>query len=367
MTCNCPRDWRLELLDLATGERLGWLPFTGFTFEELLNQPGSATITVPVRKVTMRDVWPHLRAVAFTRTSGPGATASAPVCEFIGMIESVNAESGGTLTIGLQSIEKYLAYRIITGNQTYTTQRQTIIAEELVTLAAGSGIPLTGVGNPAAGITRSRSYLAEDDKVILDAITELTEIDDGPDYRREYTFSGGAWSTLLRFADYIGDTTPRPLRDRRGLTAYGLTVDATMQANWVRGRGQEIVNTDDTYTTSPYPRFDLAVQWSDVADATQLAENVDGYLLNHYDPTAVPDVTIADLKVSTAFALGDLAALRMNHGAIQFDGTARVIGKAWSVGPEQPTMCTFSFTPPIEGAMAAIVAVPPSPTLPGCC
>lgn len=362
--CNCAADWRLEVIDLATGTRIRYLPFLSFDFEDALNQAGTATVTVPVDRVTARDVWPHLRAVVFTRINGPGATSSAPVAEYIGMIETMQAESSGTVTLGLLSIEAYLNYRIVVSDTTYTTLDQCDIGAALVNLAVSNGIPLTGASPDVSVYSRTRTYLAADDKRILDAVSELTQVINGPDYRRDFSFSGGAWSTVLTFLDTVG-TVGGSLNGKRGLSVYGMNVDGSQHCNWLRGRGESLSDTDDTLSDTIYARFDKGMQWSDVTDAGTLSDNVDGELVNNADPNAIPNVTIARLSIAAAISIGDTLPLSISRGALRYEGTGRVVSKSWSRGGDaSPTLCTLSFVPG-EGGASSVLDAPPSPV--GCC
>lgn len=363
--CNCASDWRLEAIDLATGARVRYLPFTQFNFDDLLNQVGPGSVTIPVRKVSAADVWPHTRAIAFTRTAGPGASKAQPVCEMIGMIETIDAESSSTVNVGLQSIDNYLNHRIIELDTTYTSQPQTAVGAALASFGGGAGgIPISATNN--GGPTMSITYLAADDKVVMQAISELTQMDDGPDYTRSYLFAAGTWSTTLNFLNTAGNQVPRSLNALRGLTAYGLNVDGTDHANWIRGRGDDSIPpvTVDATVGSIYPRFDKGVQWSDVKDSGVLTSLTNGAIVNSADPTAIPDVTIADLNLSAGIGLGDLFTLTMNHGAIIYDGVARVVGKSWSLADEQPPLCTLSLVA-VDPVSTAILAA--MPKKPGCC
>lgn len=363
---SCQDTWRLELLDLETGTRVGWLKYFSFEIDDLLNQVGPGQVICNVQDVQMKDVWPHLRAIAFNRVSGPGASASAPVIEAVVMIETVNAESGGTLTLGVQSIEHYLSYRIIRNDTTYTTTDQNAIGEDLVNDAAVDGIQLTATADISA-ITRTRSYLLTDDKVRLEAITELVQTEDGPDYVREHSKTAGVVSTNLRFTDYAGNPTPAPLNAKRGLIAYAIEVDSSNHANLVQGRGEDVATayTANNIATSIYPRFDKAIQWSDVTSATTVEENTIGYANANGDPIAIPDVTVADPNLWVPRKLGDSVALNIDHGAIRFFGPARIVGRSLSSSAEAPALCTFSFAP-LTSAQETILGAPPSDGS-GCC
>lgn len=363
ITCDCANDWRLELLDLETGNRIGWLPFIRFDFEELLNQVGTATITVPVRKVSLGDVWPHLRAVAFTRIAGPNASPTDPFCEFIGMIETVSAQSSGEVTIGLVSIEGYLKYRVMPDG-TYT-DNQTTLGADAVNLAAVSGARITGTD---AGSITSRTVVLEaaSDTLIIDFVDSLTQMQDGPDYSLTHTFASGAWSTVMKFSDYAGSTTARNLNAKRGLVSYGITVEAAEHGNYIRGRDQALGSYVATgVTSSIYVPFGKFVKYSDITDSTQLADQTNGELAQNAHPIATPDVTIADLGISGPIRLGDSLNLNMDHGAILYKGEARVTGKAWSSDTESPTLCTLSMVP-LDDVTTTILNAPAG-TGPGCC
>lgn len=367
MSCDeCQDTWRLELLDLAAGTRVGWLKYVSFEIDDLLNQVGPGQIICNVRDVRTTDVWPHLRAIAFNRVSGPGATPSAPVIEAVVMIETLSAKSGGTLTLGVQSIEHYLSYRIMRNNTTYSATDQNAICADLVNDATVDGIQLTATADTSA-ITRDRSYLLTDDKVRLEAVTELLQTEDGPDFIREHSKTGGVVTTNLRFTDYAGNTTPAPLNAKRGLVAYGLEVDASSHANLVQGRGNEVsvAYAQNNISASIYPRFDKAVQWSDVDDVDVVEENTIGYANANADPIAVPDVTVADPNLWVPRRLGDTINLNIDHGALRFFGPARIVGRSLSSSAESPALCTFSFVP-LVSASESILSAPPGNDS-GCC
>jgi hypothetical protein len=362
--CDCASDWRLEALDLATGTRLGWLPFVSFEFEEVLNDVGQANITMRPEKVDMSLVFPHLRAVAFTRTSGGTATSAFPVCEYIGMIEQALPDSDGNFQIGLTAIEGYLNHRMILADHDYTVD-QNNLCSDLVALAASGGIPLTATWDVGAHVI-NQTYAATDDKMIYPALADLFAADNGPEYTRAYSFASGAWSTNLHFADSIG-TDRGKLNARRGLVRYSINVDATNHFNWLRGRGESDVWEDDTFATSPYPRFDAGMQWSDLTNQPVLVRRVNGQLAKNFDPTVLPDVTIANLDLAAKYGIGDTVDVDMNMGALRYSGAARVQRRSWSVAEEQPSLCTLSVVPP-DGVLASVTVrnAPRLPAVSGC-
>jgi hypothetical protein len=366
VVCGCPYDWRIEILNLSTGERRGYLTPLSFEFEEKLNEVGSGTITIPVSSVSMQDVWPHITSIAFLRIAGPGATSSSPVCEFIGMVEQVDPDSGGTLKIGVKSIEQYLDSRMIDETLVFTAEEQTSIGASLVDEAATLGIPLSG-GFTASSFPRDRTYELVDRKKILEAIQQLTQVIDGPDYQLVHSLSGtSSWQTEMLFQDRVGSDVPRPLNARRGLIAYGLPVDATAHVTKVIGVGENdtLVYETSTPTSDMYPLFERSEAYSDVSVLTTVQEHAEGSLAQDKHPIATPTVTVAGLDLIAPLSLGDLTELKMGHGAIQYQGVARIIGIAWSSTESTPTMATLTLVPN-DNAADAILGAPPSSS--GCC
>lgn len=366
-------DWRVEALDLSTGLRKRILPYASFDFEEKLNEVGQGSLSLNVREVGISDVWPHTTSLAFLRTAGPGATPSAPQCEFIGLVEEINPSSSGTLSIGFKSIEQYLLYRMLHGDTTFTGISQTEIAAALVTLAASQGIPLVGVA-AASSILRDRTYSATDWKKIGEAIQQLTEVIDGPDYELIHTqMTSGAWMTQMRFADEISNCppdsesfTPPPLNVRRGVIGYDLAVNGSDHANRVIGIGStaDLVYDADESTLSIYPLFERSESYTDVTLINTVQDAAQGSVLQSRHPTAIPSVTLAGLDVIAPQKVGNYVRLTMSHGAIQYDGVARIVGIAWSKSDDSPTTATLSLSPQDDVADAILYA---KPLTSGCC
>lgn len=368
MSCNCPKDWRLEAIDLASGDRLSWLKFVSFQMEEVLNDIGTATVICNVNDVNVADVWPHLRAIAFTRISGGTASAQSPFAEMVGMVEQITPNSDGTLSIGLVSVEGYLNHRILPSGVSYPAVPQTQICSDLVNQAASNGINLDAVFETSA-VNLTRTYLAADDPIIWPSIADILASQNGPEYYRQYGFDGTSWKTTLHFLDEIGEDRGS-LNARRGLVTYSVNVDAGDHANWIRGRNDHTSYSNSTYSGSPYARFDKAIQWSDLTESGNviLARNVEGELARNYDPRALPDVTIADIGLASQYRIGDTVTLNMNLGALRYFGQARVLSRAWSVSADAPTTCTLSFVPPDSvRASTLILNAPKEQTPRGCC
>ncbi len=362
---KCSTEWRIEALDLVTGARKRILKPVSFNFEEVLNEVGNASVTLNVNDVRMNDVWPHTTKIAFLRIAGPDATPSSPVCEFVGLVETVSAESGGTMTLGLKSIEEYLAHRYIRLQLGPMTLSQTFIGKMLVDGAmTGSlfglpGIPLSG-DYASSTVMRERTYLVEDRKTVLEAIRELTEIADGPDYVLTHSPDGS--SSTMTFYDEAGGSAV--LNAKRGIISYSLDVSADNHANRIVALGDNNIGTVESSIPAGHPAWERVENYSEVALLPELVEHAQGSLANDKSPAATPQVTVAGLDLIAPLGLGDTVHLTMGNGALQYKGTSRLVGISWSSDEGSPTTATLTFTPGTAGVDSVLNA---PVTRSGCC
>lgn len=362
MGCNCANDWRIELLDIETGERIRYVNPKSWSFEQALNETGSGSITLPIRAYTPSDIWPRTRQVAFTRIAGAGADPLNPICEWVGQVDDAQLDSGGDITLGLKHAETILANHLIRPTETYTGVDQTEIGATIVNNAS-TGTQITATFD-ASAYTRDRVYFANEDVIRLEAVQQLTQVINGPDYIVTHPAITGGWSTNLHFVDYAGDTTAKPLNARRGVSSYSLSVSTDEHANVLVGRGNGISNVQNQSAGSLYPPLWKSYQWSEIKDATRLQESVLGYLDANNHPRITPEITLADIDLTTTFDLGDTIGLVMGHGALRYDGEARLIRKAWTGAAGGPTSCAFTLTN-LTDPVTAILNV--GDIDPGCC
>jgi hypothetical protein len=318
-------------------------------FETVLNGWGRGTINLATKDVKIRDIWPHAVSIYITRIAGPSASPENPVVEFAGYVESISASDSGQTSIGLQSIEEYLNHRMLTNEFARSGAPQTAIARDLVNLAHNNdGIPLSGAATSSTRL-RDRTYEPWDRKIIGEAVVELTEVIDGPDWELEHTRTEGAWSTKMLFRDHVGAARDLTLQSDREANGYGLDVDAANHATYVDGLGsgeeEDMLVSHAEDGENLYPRFDAAPAWKDVKRLTTLQEHTDGYLADFQDPLAMPSVTIPGFEVdSTRLRLGDTFTVHTDFGAVTYKGQVRILGIGWNVGEGADTR-TFTLYP----------------------
>lgn len=366
--CGCANDWRVYTLDLPTGRPVQILTPISLNFDKTLNQVGNGSVTVASKDLVMKDIWPHKTSILFARISGPGASKSYPVGEFIGLIDGVTADSGGMTNIGVKSIEQYLNYRHILGSPQWDQVYQTEIGARLVNLAVSDGIPLEGIAF-SSEIRRDREYPESDLTPILRACENLTEVIDGPDYVLNHSIdaSTGHWSTRMEWYDYAGETQPKTLNATYGVESYTLDVVALEHANIVYAIGQdpeENRSVANIYSQTDYVRFEKTKTWPDVTRQNTLDQHARGEVENSKHPLATPSLTVIGTDLAGMYNVGDTIDLHMDHGALQYRGNARIVSMSWNSTGDSASRVTFTLVPLTDAEQSILNASPQSPR---CC
>lgn len=373
MSCRCSRDFIVEACDLSSGTVRAVLDPISMDWQSVLNGWGQGTVMAATKDLRIRDVWPGLTSVYISRTSGGGgASRSNPVCEFAGMIESVNATEAGTTTVGMVSLESYLNRRTLKGQLEFSGVDQTEIGAALVRAAEFNGIPLFAEAAPS-DFARNRTYPPWNRKVIGEALEDLSQVINGFDWELSHSRTDGRWTTTMVFRDFVGvDRTQEViLESDRELSAYALTIDAKDQATWVDaiGSGEE---EDQLLVTAIdgagiYPEFDATPAWKDVTRLTTLQDHADGYLEDYREPRAAPTFSIAGLDPSPSLMrIGDMVHVRQDFGAVSFHGDARIITSSWALGEDEPISRTYEVLP-LERASQSVLSQTASSRCKGGC
>lgn len=371
-TCDtCQANWRIELCDLTTGTVKAVYPFLATDWQTVLNDAGRGTVVLATKQVAVADIWPHKTSVYILRTSGDGASVVEPAVEFAGYVEAAKPDDNGATQVGLISIEGYLKHRVITDDLTFTGVPQTQIAAELVNYAAPDGIPLIGVALNST-VERDRAYVGRDKKNVLEALTQLTDVIDGPDWFLTHEKMGGRWVTSMRFTDRISDSPPIVLKSDREANGYAIDIDAKDHATNVFGVGagtdEEQLESVQSDESGFYPRFDATPAWSDETLQESLDEQTAGYLDDHKDVFAVPTVTVPGLvKVNPNLTrLGYTVGADICYGAVTFRGRARILSISWRVQDGGPEERTFDLLPEDSARVSVYAQEPCADDCPEC-
>jgi hypothetical protein len=332
--------------DLRTGTvRAIWHPLS-VDFQTLLNGFGAGTFTLDTKEVSVRDIWPHLTSVYAVRISG----ADAPAVEFAGMVQQFSADDGGATRVGVVSIDDYLNHRILTRRMDFSGGTdQNAVAASLVKEAETDGIPLTAIFQDSA-FQYEGVYELWDYKNIGEAISELSDSINGPDWELVHTKVDGRWSTQIIFRDFVGVTRDIILRSDQAGSGYGLDVNGSEHATYVVGLGEGEENSMLTSLAEDesgfYPRFDAAPSWKDVSRQITLDRHTEGYLEDHQEPVALPSMEVAGMEPApTLTELGDSVNLDIRYGAVTYQGPARIVSRGWKLDPGSPTIRSFDMVP----------------------
>lgn len=360
--CACGQDWRIEACDLATGRVRAILHPTMFNWQTELNDFGQGSMTFHVQDVPVRDIWPHLTSVYILRLRGGDATPENPVVEFAGILETFSGRDEGTLQVGMVSIEDYLNNRLIRSTIEFENVPLTEIARDLVRLAQPNGIPLGAIAD-SSQVRRGRTYEVWDRKQIGEAIVELTQVIDGPDWELRHSRSDqGEWTTEMIFRDFVGSDRDVIVFGREA-SSFALEVDAKGHGTFIDavGEGSEedqlFVHVEDD--SGIYPRFDRSPAWTDVSRRQTLQDHAEGYLEDRQEPIATPYITLRGFDRDPAsMQNGDIITMETNFGAATYKGKGRILSTSWAVSVDNAPARWYQILPLTRASQSVLSQTP---------
>lgn len=359
MACPCGSQWRFETFGLDDGVVTGVLPVVSAEMQRLLNEPSTAKLTVPVGSVAARDVWPRLRGVGVTWHGIP---------IWVGWVEALRADAGGTLELGCRSLDGYVDQRMLRNDATFNGVASTAVGAALVAAAtAGSSPPLFATAGPGPAV--DRTYDATDRPEIGGLLDNLIASLNGPDYRMVPTRAPGvAWSGVMEFVERAGTTIRTPLRARVYASDYGLDVDAADVANFVDARADGVPTQHVDDVTPGWVRWDASPDFDDISTAGALAEQAKGILARNREPFATPTIDLPGDRYDVTLEPGDrLERVVIDHPAgLCYDGPARVVGITWKGAADNPDVRQVIVTTDGTSAETAILDAPCSDPCPDC-
>jgi hypothetical protein len=308
--CECAANWRIEIADLLTGVTRHVITPVSFEFETAFLEAGRGSITFNIRTsdvtggqviVNPQEVAPGEAAIYFSRIHGGAATPDSPIHMFGGYVETLQSDSFGTVTLGFAEMQKYLDYRLIRSDLSWSGVDQNIIPAELVEYARGANLsggtvdPIPGPGIQLEGQPvvsgvqlRDRNYEGVDRKIIGEAIKEYLQIINGPVYQMSHTrLNPGIWLSTMFFSDDVIQTAVKTVEWSQ-LTDFSLTLDANDLANTIDAFGEPFADGSANIQTQPNPaagflaRFDAAPSFPTVSNPATLNGQAAGYQEDHF-------------------------------------------------------------------------------------
>lgn len=360
---DCGERWRIELTDLRTGVVRAVAVPIRIDIETRLNEPGQGGITISLYDNAIRDVFPGLTGIVIIHkpTNTP---------RFCGYIERLSADCrNGTATLGLRTMDAWLDRQHLENGAEFTDTQQTVIGAELVNIAASeSNTPcVRGIADTSTRF-RDRVYEPWSYKNVGEAIEQLTEVVNGPDYEVQCTRTGGAWCTDIIFRDKVGAELDLILSSRQAVAA-GIDIDQSDQATHVHGvgEGEEADQlTSQARDFSIFPRWEASPAWKDVNRQSTLDEHTRGYLADHKDPVAVPNITMAGPGPWDTAELGDSVNADICCGLATYKGRAEIATITWRATPGTPDQVTFGLAPLEPSTQTVLGQTPCNPDCEDC-
>lgn len=349
MTPNpCGNGWRIESASLGSGVIQSALRVVSFDCQNLLNGTGTATFVMHPGDVTnLRYVWPHATSLWVTYYD-----------EFVwaGIVEGLSLQAA-TLNVGCNSLDGYLAHRNIRQTLKFAAESQNAIGAALVEYQRTNyGIPLYGVGLQSAH-ERDRVYLDTDRANLAEQITNLTQVEDGPEWRLTAQRANGRWTATMTFADHWGVDTDIVLATNVHAPDYGLEINSDNHATLVDAvgsGGDSGTNIVASAQAVPYPagdsmyvEFDAAPSFDTITDMDSLAQHARGYLTQYREPFATPRMVLTGRETTQGLGirLGDVITARMCFSGLAYEGPSRVIGETWRASPDAASSRELMLSP----------------------
>jgi hypothetical protein len=365
--------YRYLLADLLTNTIIAELPLTGVAFGSQLNQAGAFQGHVLLSGID---------TVGFNVANStiPGKCAiyvdRDGILVWGGIIWGRSYQSTNqTLTINAREFESYFEKRRITSTQVFTNTDQLSIAQNLISLA--QGVPYgdigVAVGVETSGVLVSRTYYEYEKKTYYSALQDLSRAENGFDFNIDVAYDGsGAPSKTLtlgypRIGTVYSATDPSALLfefPASNVVEYEYPEDGSLIANtlYALGAGSnegklEATYQDTTFLSAGWALYEEQSNYSDVTDATYLAQLAEGQVnAVAYPPTVIRVVVPAYVApVYGSYAIGDDARLRITDERFPATGTGtsvqagldqvyRIVGIEVQPGENGPERVTLTLT-----------------------
>ncbi|QCB93294.1 hypothetical protein [Cellulomonas shaoxiangyii] len=153
-----------------------------------------------------------------------------------GLVTRRTRTLGDTVDLSLATIEAYLDRRYVR-DRTFTGASQTQIVRLLVEEFA-TDFPIEVEVAPSV-VTRDRAYANESDKTLLSVLTELSGVEDGPEFtvRWAWRHDPERLVPVLHVADRIGSPVPPDLGPAATFEAPGPVVQLELVEDYGAGKG----------------------------------------------------------------------------------------------------------------------------------
>lgn len=365
--------YRYLFADLLTNVIIAELPLTGVSFGAQLNQAGTFQGHILLSGID---------TVGFNVTNAtiPGKCAvyvdRDGTLVWGGIVWSRNYQSSGqVLSLQAREFESYFEKRRITSDQAFTNVDQLTITQNLISLAQGVPYGNIGVqvGVETSGVLVSRTYYNYEKKTFYSALQDLSRAENGFDFNIDvaYDGSGNPIKSLSlgypRLGTVYSATDPKALLfefPAGNVVEYEYPEDGSLVANtlYALGAGSNegklsATYQNTTYLTAGWALLEEQSNYSDVTDATYLAQLAQGQVnAVSYPPTIIKIIVPAYVDpLYGSYAIGDDARLRVTDERFPatgvgistqagLDAVYRIVGIEVQPGESGPERVTLTLT-----------------------
>lgn len=216
--------------DLVSGNKVAYLPGTKGGISRALGTYTSDTLTVPAPLAG-----PLTMGGLLYQAVGPDELPTRMMVCIVnnvpiwaGIIWKIRGGSDATLELGCATPESYFERRH-TGDLSYEQVDQAYIASGLAAAANVEGINLW-IDAPPSGVLRDRSYFDDEDATIYQRLTELMDVEGGPEWTIEPAWRDERQQSvrlIFKVRNRIGSIIPRgPLStESKAVTKYEVSHD----------------------------------------------------------------------------------------------------------------------------------------------
>jgi len=359
--------YRYLTYDILRNEVLADLPFADVTYNEVLNNAGSFSGTLPMFGVDALSI----------------STLEVGRCGLIvqrdndivwnGIVWTVEADAvNQKVRVGAEGTWSYFQQRIVRTSEAYGDLGSAfasvgltgpyyydadplVIARELVQYAQATSIfgwnadihVLTGSEVSSAKVeTYELNDTAYGTRIGQEVETLAREWEHGFDFRITAAWENGSLAKRFRCGQpHLGGSTDAVYELGRNIAALTVQYDGKQLAGFVlgTGAGQGLNQVVQFYKTPgyEYPLFDHAAAWGTVDDDTRVAWLTIARANQRKVVHAIPRITTTDILDPQVHSLvpGCIVEVRASYGYIDLDSTFRVM--SYSVAPENDGSATI--------------------------
>ncbi|QOX82051.1 hypothetical protein H8R18_01350 [Nanchangia anserum] len=336
--------------DIKTGEILAELPTrpSGDVTRALMTTT-TASFSLPIADPACPRDWLGYTApwrVVFVLASDDGRIwwAGIPTAR------TFNAASE-KVEISASSLEAYLGRRYVPARRFDRTD-QADIAAWLVSSTLDAGIPIE-IDAPATGVLRDREYTTDEAGTVLQRLTDLSGVIDGPEWWIETAWATPGERSRIKHVFHVG--YPRigvaATRPQAVFEIPGGLLDLKLEERWgeseaatlvvVSGEGEgetKPISSDHVALKQEwagYPRLEVRQQAQNVTEMATLEAKAEKTLARLSTGTRVLSLSQAldaSPRLGVDWDMGDDVRIIANTPALTLDEVLRLVG--WSVDPE---------------------------------